>query len=180
MLALLAFALAEPQVGKHGPYLYNGPKNGKQVAFLRGPSSKQKTLVVQIRSDQPVPLVLKGRPTTHGHTHAHAHAYSHSHYTPHTHVHHHINAAATHLRGHQRPIKLTVPQTYMKNPTFQRKPLKIKLANTKTKLTQVHKPATSYDVPFKYEIPSLQTQSYSGEIQQLPVIIEMFINNDLI
>ncbi|TMW44317.1 hypothetical protein DOY81_010604 [Sarcophaga bullata] len=35
------------------------------------------------------------------------------------------------------------------------------MANTKTKLTPVHKPATSYDVPFKYEIPSLQTQSYS-------------------
>ena len=168
--------MAEPQVGKHAPYSYNGPKNGKQVAFLRGPNSKQKTLVVQIRSDQPVPLVLKGRPA-HGHTHAHthAHAYSHAHHMPHSHVHHHINAGSTHIRGHQRPIKLTVPQTYMKNPTFQRKPLKIKSANTKTKLTPVHKPATSYDVPFKYEIPSLQTQSYSGELQQLPVIIKILL-----
>ncbi|XP_023293118.2 putative uncharacterized protein DDB_G0268364 isoform X1 [Lucilia cuprina] len=177
--ALLAVVWGEPALGKHAPYSYHGPKNSKQVAFARGPNNKQKTLVVQIRSDQPVPLVLKGRPNlahshaahTHAHAHSHAHAHGHvltPHHLSHSHVHHHINAGATHLRGQQRPIKLQAAQSYMKNPTFQRKPLKIKLTNTKTKLSPVHKPATSYDVPFKYEIPTIQSQTYS-DLQQLPL-----------
>lgn len=171
----MSVAWGEPGLGKHSPYIYNGPKNGKQVAFARGPNGKQKTLVVQIRSDQPVPLVLKGgRPHTHAHTHAahtHAHAHVHPHHLGHTHVHHHINAGA--IRGHARPIKLTAASSYLKNPSFQRKPLKIKLANTKTKLTPVHKPATSYDVPFKYEIPQTQSQSSYSELQQLPVSLKL-------
>lgn len=166
--SLCAVAWGEPL-----PYIYGAPKNAKQVAFARGPNSKQKTLVVQIRSDQPVPLVLKGRPHAHALTHAHSHPHTHlhPHHLSHSHVHHHINAAPLHLRGLQRPMKLTAAaSSYMKSsPSFQRKPLKIKLTNTKTKLTPIHKPATSYDVPFKYEIPNVHTQSFGSELHQLPV-----------
>lgn len=159
--------------GEPSSYLYNAPKNSKQVAFARGPNNKQKTLVVQIRSDHPVPIVLKGRSHAHVHKNAntHAHAYVHPHHLAHAHVHHHINAGAAHLRGHQRPMKLTATTTYSKNPTFQRKPLKIKLPNTNTILAPIHKPATSYDVPFKYVLPNTQSQSFSGQLQQLPVSV---------
>lgn len=173
--ALLAFALGEPPVGKQSPYFYSLPaKNSKQTAFARSPNNKKKTLVVQIRSDQPVPLVLKGRPNSaYSHAHqAHSHlAHGHAAHS-HSHVHHHINAASSnhhHHRAHPRPIKLSAP-IYLKNPSLLRKPLKLKLSGAKLKPLNIHKPATSYDVPFKYEKPA----SYSSaEIQHLPVSLEL-------
>lgn len=175
--ALLAATLGEPQIGKASPYHYQLPlKSSKQVAFTRSPNNKQKTLVVQIRSDQPVPLVLKGRHNiahAHGHSHVqtHAHALAHSH--GHSHVHHHINAASNnhnHVRAHPRPIKLSAPM-YLKNPALMRKPLKLKLTSSKVKHYNLHKPATSYDVPFKYEKPI--SYASSELVQQLPVCTEI-------
>uniref|UniRef100_A0A1I8NNU6 Uncharacterized protein n=1 Tax=Stomoxys calcitrans TaxID=35570 RepID=A0A1I8NNU6_STOCA len=171
-LTLLSFALGEPQVGKHSPYFYSHPlKSGKQTSFGRSPSNKQKTLVVQIRSDEPGQLIVKGRPNV-AHTHAHqthghhGHALAHSH----SHVHHHINAAAStshHHRAHPRPIKLTGPTHYLKNPNLLRKPLKLKLTgSSKLKPVSVHKPASSYDVPFKYEKPAVYQ---SSDILHLPL-----------
>uniref|UniRef100_A0A1A9UQ45 Uncharacterized protein n=1 Tax=Glossina austeni TaxID=7395 RepID=A0A1A9UQ45_GLOAU len=139
--------------GKYAPHLYKAPY--KLPKALMYPPKKLKALVVQIRSDHPVPIVLKGRPHP-------GHARSHSH------VHHHINAANMHIRGY-RPLKLTGP-TYTKNLAMFYKPMKLKLTNSKlkSKLKPVHKPATSYDVPFKYEIPNKEIYS-SNEIQSLPV-----------
>ncbi|XP_061399859.1 E3 ubiquitin-protein ligase RING2 homolog spat-3 [Musca vetustissima] len=169
--ALLAFALGEPPLSKKSLYFYSLPlKSAKQTSFVRAPGAKQKTLVVQIRSDEPSQLVLKGRPKL-AHTHAHQihghHAHAHTH-APHAHIHHHINAAASslhHHRAHPRPIKLTNP-IYLKNPNLLRKPLKLKLNGAKLKPLNIHKPATSYDVPFKYEKP---ISFASSEVQHLPL-----------
>ncbi|KMZ05645.1 RNA polymerase II degradation factor 1 isoform X2 [Drosophila simulans] len=161
------------------------PKSSKQLSRpaigAGGPGSaaapgKQRTLVVQIRSDQPVPLVLKGRPghgahnhaahLTHPHSvhpahvlsHAHSHAHLHSHpliHVPHQYQH-------QHLRGPPRPMKLSGPSpVYLKPAGSLRKPLKIKLNNVKPKT----KPTFGYDKPFKYEKPT--AVSYS-ELQNLP------------
>ncbi|XP_073818773.1 uncharacterized protein [Musca autumnalis] len=169
--ALLAFALGEPPLSKKSPYFYSLPlKSAKQTSFARSPGSKQKTLVVQIRSDEPSQLVLKGRPKLAHHTHAHqlhSHHAAHTH-APHAHIHHHINAAASshhHHRAHPRPIKLSSP-IYLKNPNLMRKPLKLKLTGAKLKPLNIHKPAISYDVPFKYEKP---ISFASSEIQHLPL-----------
>ncbi|XP_016982016.2 mastermind-like protein 2 [Drosophila rhopaloa] len=159
------------------------PKSGRPAAAgVAAPPGKPRTLVVQIRSDQPVPLVLKGRPG-HGHaqhshaahlahphavhphvlSHAHSHAHLHSHplihvpQHPHPHQYQH-----QHLRGPPRPVKLSGPSpVYLKPAGTLRKPLKIKLNNLKPKA----KPTFGYDKPFKYEKPAV---SYS-ELQNLPL-----------
>ncbi|XP_017485821.1 PREDICTED: LOW QUALITY PROTEIN: putative uncharacterized protein DDB_G0271606 [Rhagoletis zephyria] len=125
-------------------------KSAKQIALGRNKAAlvggKQRTLMVQIRSDQPVPLVLKGGRNSQ------------------------LRYGPNHLRG-VRPIKLTGP-VYLKSAPIghkplQRKPLKIKLANTKPK----HKPATSYEVPFRFEVPVTNNIAYpplGNEAQQLP------------
>ncbi|XP_070143044.1 protein split ends isoform X2 [Drosophila kikkawai] len=188
VLALLvALANCEPPLyaDKQRPLVFTNwpPKSAKQLGRPAvgggGPGGKQRTLVVQIRSDQPVPLVLKGRPghSPHAHTHAHlAHAHSvhphvlaqHSHSHAHLHAHplihvpqHSISHAhqLQHLRG-ARPIKLSAP-VYLKPAGGLRKPLKIKLNNVKPKA----KPTFGYDKPFKYEKPT--AVSYS-ELQNLP------------
>ncbi|XP_050744566.1 putative uncharacterized protein DDB_G0271606 [Drosophila biarmipes] len=159
------------------------PKSAKQLsrpaavgsAGGAGPPGKQRTLVVQIRSDQPVPLVLKGRPGHGPHTHAahlahphsvHPHVLSHAHSHAHLHSHPLIHVPQhqyQHLRGPPRPIKLSGPSpVYLKPATALRKPLKIKLNNVKPKA----KPTFGYDKPLKYEKPS--AVSYS-ELQNLPL-----------
>ncbi|XP_041675378.1 putative uncharacterized protein DDB_G0271606 [Drosophila eugracilis] len=160
------------------------PKSSKQLsrpvaAGAAGPQGKQRTLVVQIRSDQPVPLVLKGRPGhgPHAHTHAahlahphsvHPHVLSHAHSHAHLHSHPLIHVPQhqyqhQHLRGPPRPIKLSAPSpVYLKPATALRKPLKLKLNNVKPKA----KPTFGYDKPFKYEKPT--AVSYS-ELQNLPL-----------
>ncbi|XP_016999106.2 RNA-binding protein 33 [Drosophila takahashii] len=166
------------------------PKSAKQLsrpaavgsAGAAGPPGKQRTLVVQIRSDQPVPLVLKGRPGhgPHAHSHAHTHAahLAHPHsvhphvLTAHPHSHAHLHSHPLihvpqhqyqHLRGPPRPMKLSGPSpVYLKPAGALRKPLKIKLNNVKPKA----KPTFGYDKPFKYEKPS--AVSYS-ELQNLPL-----------
>ncbi|KAH8251857.1 hypothetical protein KR038_009797 [Drosophila bunnanda] len=192
LLALLAaLANCEPPLyaDKQRPLVFTNwpPKSAKQLGRPAagggggGPGGKQRTLVVQIRSDQPVPLVLKGRPghSPHAHTHAHlAHAHSvhphvlaqhahhshaHLHAHPLIHVPQHSIAHAhqlQHLRG-ARPIKLSAP-VYLKPAGALRKPLKIKLNNVKPKA----KPTFGYDKPFKYEKPT--AVGYS-ELQNLPL-----------
>ncbi|XP_032576373.1 mastermind-like protein 2 isoform X2 [Drosophila sechellia] len=161
------------------------PKSSKQlsrpVIGAGGPGSagapgKQRTLVVQIHSDQPVPLVLKGRPGHGAHSHAahlahphsvhpahvlsHAHSHAHLHSHPLIHVPHQYQHQ--HLRGPPRPMKLSGPSpVYLKPAGSLRKPLKIKLNNVKPKT----KPTFGYDKPFKYEKPT--AVSYS-ELQNLP------------
>ncbi|KAH8383664.1 hypothetical protein KR009_009955, partial [Drosophila setifemur] len=179
---LLALANCEPpSPAKQRPLVFTNwpPKSAKQLARPAvGAPGKQRTLVVQIRSDQPVPLVLKGRPGSgHGHAHTHAayqhpaHSHAvHPHVLPHhshAHLHaHHLNYVPQHqhqlqhLRG-PRPIKLSAP-VYLKPGAAVRKPLKIKLNNTKPKA----KPSFGYDKPFKYEKPT--AISYS-ELQHLPL-----------
>ncbi|XP_034484401.1 putative uncharacterized protein DDB_G0271606 [Drosophila innubila] len=190
ILIALLFGLAncEPPAGKR-PLIFNSsqwpPKSAKQLgrpASLAGapPGGKQRTLVVQIRSDQPVPLVLKGRPGAHAHSHAHQHLASHSHSHahahlpshslshslshshPHSHGHMHLLHAAPpqHLRG-ARPLKISAP-VYLKPSVGLRKPLKIKLNNSKPH----SKPVFGYEKPFKYEKPT--AVSYS-ELQNLPL-----------
>uniref|UniRef100_A0A1A9WC33 DUF4794 domain-containing protein n=1 Tax=Glossina brevipalpis TaxID=37001 RepID=A0A1A9WC33_9MUSC len=144
----------KPSSGKYSPYLYKSPL--KLPKALMHPPKKLKALVVQIRSDHPVPIVLKSRPRL-GHAHSHSH------------VHHHINPATMqHIRGY-RPMKLTGP-VYTKNSALFYKPLKLKLSNSKlkSKVKPVHKPATSYDVPFKYETPNKEIYS-TKDIQTLPL-----------
>nr|AAN71366.1 RE32656p [Drosophila melanogaster] len=162
------------------------PKSSKQPSRpaigAGGPGSagapgKQRTLVVQIRSDQPVPLVLKGRPGHGAHSHAahlahphsvhpahvlsHAHSHAHLHSHPLIHVPHQYQHQ--HLRGPPRPMKLSGPSpVYLKPAGSLRKPLKIKLNNVKPKT----KPTFGYDKPFKYEKPT--AVSYS-ELQNLPL-----------
>ncbi|XP_065722476.2 protein split ends isoform X2 [Drosophila suzukii] len=162
------------------------PKSAKQLSRPAavgssggaGPPGKQRTLVVQIRSDQPVPLVLKGRPGHGPHTHAHAHTHAahlahphsvHPHVLSHAHSHAHLHSHPMihvpqhqyqHLRGPPRPIKMGGPSpVYLKPSGALRKPLKIKLNNVKPKA----KP--TFGKPFKYETPS--AVSYS-ELQNLP------------
>lgn len=53
-----------------------------------------------------------------------------------------------------------------------RKPLKLKLNGAKLKPLTIHKPATSYDVPFKYEKP---ISFASSEVQHLPVSFPHFL-----
>lgn len=106
---------------------------------------------MQIRSDQPVPLVLKGGRNSQQQ----------------------LRHGPNHLRG-IRPVKLTGP-VYLKagpigHKPLQRKPLKIKLASTKPK----NKPATSYEVPFRFEVPTTNSIAYpplGNEAQQLPVSV---------
>uniref|UniRef100_A0A6P4F9B6 Mastermind-like protein 2 n=1 Tax=Drosophila rhopaloa TaxID=1041015 RepID=A0A6P4F9B6_DRORH len=159
------------------------PKSGRPAASgVAAPPGKPRTLVVQIRSDQPVPLVLKGRPG-HGHaqhshaahlahphavhphvlSHAHSHAHLHSHSLIHVPQHPHPHQYQhQHLRGPPRPVKLSGPSpVYLKPAGTLRKPLKIKLNNLKPKA----KPTFGYDKPFKYEKPAV---SYS-ELQNLPL-----------
>ncbi|KAH8330796.1 hypothetical protein KR067_007454, partial [Drosophila pandora] len=170
---LLAVVNCEPPAAKPRPLVFTNwpPKSAKQVrpaAGAAGLPGKQRTLVVQIRSDQPVPLVLKGRPG-HAHTHAahlaHPHAV-HPHVLPH-HSHAHLHAhPLIHVPQHQhlrspRPIKLSAP-VYLKPSAALRKPLKIKLNSSKPKA----KPTFGYDKPFKYEKPT--AVSYS-ELQNLPL-----------
>ncbi|XP_075150463.1 uncharacterized protein LOC142224561 [Haematobia irritans] len=176
--SLVALTIGEPPVGKSAQYFYSHPlKSTKHSSFTRAPNNKQKTLVVQIRSDTPGQFIVKGRPNT-AHTHAHqthahhGHAHTHQLAHSHSHIHHHINAAAAasshHHRAHPRPIKLTGPTMYLKNPSLLRKPLKLKLTgSSKLKPASIHKPATSYDVPFKYEKPAVVFPS--AEIQHLPL-----------
>lgn len=186
IVLLLGLANCEPPVGKR-PLIFNSshwpPKSAKQLGRPAGiaaapPGGKQRTLVVQIRSDQPVPLVLKGRPGAHSHahqhlsphTHSHAHAHlpshslSHSHAHAHAHSHGHLHllhaAPPQHLRG-ARPLKISAP-VYLKPSVGLRKPLKIKLNNSKPHA----KPVFGYEKPFKYEKPT--EVSYS-ELQHLPV-----------
>ncbi|XP_033167841.1 bromodomain-containing protein DDB_G0280777 isoform X2 [Drosophila mauritiana] len=155
--------LSRPAIGAGGPGAAGAP-------------GKQRTLVVQIRSDQPVPLVLKGRPGHGAHSHAahlahphsvhpahvlsHAHSHAHLHSHPLIHVPHQYQHQ--HLRGPPRPMKLSGPSpVYLKPAGSLRKPLKIKLNNVKPKT----KPTFGYDKPFKYEKPA--AVSYS-ELQNLP------------
>ncbi|BFF91900.1 bromodomain-containing protein [Drosophila madeirensis] len=182
---LLTLANCEPQPqhsGNQRPLVYGNwpPKSAKQLSRpaaggLGGASGKQRTLVVQIRSDQPVPLVLKGRPghphnhATHQHlAHAHAihpHVLQHPHSHAHLHSHPHVLHVPQHQHQHQhlrgpRPIKLSAP-VYLKPASAMRKPLKIKLNNSKPKA----KPTFGYEKPFKFEKPT--AVSYS-ELQTLP------------
>ncbi|XP_034661028.1 bromodomain-containing protein DDB_G0280777 [Drosophila subobscura] len=183
---LLTLANCEPQSqhsGNQRPLVYGNwpPKSAKQLSRpaaggLGGASGKQRTLVVQIRSDQPVPLVLKGRPghphshATHQHlAHAHAihpHVLQHPHSHAHLHSHPHVLHVPQHQHQHQhlrgpRPIKLSAP-VYLKPASAMRKPLKIKLNNSKPKA----KPTFGYEKPFKFEKPT--AVSYS-ELQTLPL-----------
>ncbi|EDW81535.1 uncharacterized protein Dwil_GK10970 [Drosophila willistoni] len=179
---LLTLTQCEPPPGQR-PLVFNSwpPKNAKQLASRPGAggpaAGKQRTLVVQIRSDQPVPLVLKGRPNHgHGHAHAHTHAHQlaahthpvHAHVLPHPHTHAHLHAHThhlQHLRLAPRPLKLSAP-VYLKQVNggagALRKPLKIKLNNSKPKA----KPTFGYDKPFKYEKPTAVAYS---ELQHLPL-----------
>ncbi|KAM8704023.1 hypothetical protein ACLKA7_008613 [Drosophila subpalustris] len=177
---LVGLANCEPPAGKR-PLIFSSsqwpPKSANQLgrpAALAAapPGGKQRTLVVQIRSDQPVPLVLKGRPGAHSHAHQHvaphSHSYSHSHSHAHAHLPSHLHshphspghlhllhAAPSHnLRG-ARPV-------YLKPSVGLRKPLKIKLNNSKPHA----KPVFGYEKPFKYEKPT--AVSYS-ELQHLPL-----------
>ncbi|XP_039948247.1 bromodomain-containing protein DDB_G0280777 isoform X2 [Bactrocera tryoni] len=152
LVTVLVLANGEPPIGKRplGYPLWGG-KSAKQIALNRNKAAlagaKQRTLVVQIRSDQPVPLVLKGGRNAQQ-----------------------LRHGPNHLRG-VRPVKLTGP-VYLKSAPLghkhlQRKPLKIKLANSKPK----HKPATSYEVPFRFEVPATNTIQYpplGNDVQQLP------------
>ncbi|XP_011205222.2 putative uncharacterized protein DDB_G0271606 isoform X2 [Bactrocera dorsalis] len=152
LVTVLVLANGEPPIGKRplGYPLWGG-KSAKQIALNRNKAAlaaaKQRTLVVQIRSDQPVPLVLKGGRNAQQ-----------------------LRHGPNHLRG-VRPVKLTGP-VYLKSAPLghkhlQRKPLKIKLANGKPK----HKPATSYEVPFRFEVPATNTIQYpplGNDVQQLP------------
>nr|XP_036212898.1 putative mediator of RNA polymerase II transcription subunit 26 isoform X2 [Bactrocera oleae] len=152
LVTVLVLANGEPPIGKRPlGYPLWGSKSAKQIVLNRNKAAlagaKQRTLVVQIRSDQPVPLVLKGGRNAQQ-----------------------LRHGPNHLRG-IRPVKLTGP-VYLKSPTLghkhlQRKPLKIKLANGKLQ----HKPATSYEVPFRFEVPATNTIQYpplGNEVQQLP------------
>ncbi|XP_017956154.2 myb-like protein Q [Drosophila navojoa] len=146
------------------------PKSANQLTRHPAASAngKQRTLVVQIRSDQPVPLVLKGRPGAHTHAHqhlgSHSHLHSHAHLHGHAHSHAHAHllhgAAPQHLRG-ARPLKLSAP-VYLKPAGSLRKPLKIKLSNSKPH----SKPIFGYEKPFKYEKPTAVAYS---ELQNLPL-----------
>lgn len=171
LLTLLGLASCEPPVGKR-PLIFSSsnwpPKSAKQLArpgaagvsAAAGTGGKQRTLVVQIRSDQPVPLLLKGRPGAHSHSHApHSHAHLHGHSLGHSHL---LHGAAPHhhLRG-SRPLKLSAP-VYLKPASSLRKPLKIKLNNSKPQ----SKPSFGYEKPFKYEKPTALAYS---ELQNLPV-----------
>ncbi|XP_015038514.2 bromodomain-containing protein DDB_G0280777 isoform X2 [Drosophila pseudoobscura] len=183
---LLTLANCEPQSphsGRQRPLVYGNwpPKSANQLsrpaagAGAGGAPGKQRTLVVQIRSDQPVPLVLKGRPG-HAHTHAahqhlahahavHPHVLQHPHSHAHLHGHPHLLHVPQHQHQHQhlrgpRPIKISAP-VYLKPASAVRKPLKIKLNNSKPKT----KPTFGYDKPFKFEKPT--AVSYS-ELQNLP------------
>lgn len=165
---LLGLASCEPPVGKR-PLIFSSsnwpPKSAKQLASrpgaVAGAGGKQRTLVVQIRSDQPVPLLLKGRPGAHSHSHAaHTHAaHLHGHSLGHSHL-LHGGAPHHHLRG-SRPLKLSAP-VYLKPASSLRKPLKIKLNNSKPQ----SKPSFGYEKPFKYEKPTALAYS---ELQNLPV-----------
>ncbi|EDW39035.1 GL13619 [Drosophila persimilis] len=155
---LLTLANCEPQSphsGRQRPLVYGNwpPKSANQLsrpaagAGAGGAPGKQRTLVVQIRSDQPVPLVLKGRPG-HAHTHAahqhlahahavHPHVLQHPHSHSHLHGHPHLLHVPQHQHQHQhlrgsRPIKISAP-VYLKPASAVRKPLKIKLNNSKPK-----------------------------------------------
>lgn len=156
LVTVLVLANGEPPIGKRPlGYPLWGSKSAKQIVLNRNKAAlagaKQRTLVVQIRSDQPVPLVLKGGRNAQQ-----------------------LRHGPNHLRG-IRPVKLTGP-VYLKSPTLghkhlQRKPLKIKLANGKLQ----HKPATSYEVPFRFEVPATNTIQYpplGNEVQQLPVSLK--------
>ncbi|XP_030376366.1 bromodomain-containing protein DDB_G0280777 [Scaptodrosophila lebanonensis] len=137
---LLALASCEPPISKR-PLIFSNwpPKSAKQLSQ----PGKQRTLVVQIRSDQPVPLILKGRPgsQTHAHQHQHQHQLQqhhqlqHSHQLqhqlnhglhtqvlshPHSHAHLHAHTHMLHappLQHHHlrgpRPLKLSAP-VYLK------------------------------------------------------------------
>uniref|UniRef100_W8C1X3 DUF4794 domain-containing protein n=1 Tax=Ceratitis capitata TaxID=7213 RepID=W8C1X3_CERCA len=153
LITALTLSSAEPPIGKrHLGYPLWAGKSAKQIALNRNKAglagAKQRTLVVQIRSDQPVPLVLKGGRNSQQQ----------------------LRHGPNHLRG-IRPVKLTGP-VYLKagpigHKPLQRKPLKIKLASTKPK----NKPATSYEVPFRFEVPTTNSIAYpplGNEAQQLP------------
>ncbi|KAH8417387.1 hypothetical protein KR222_010162, partial [Zaprionus bogoriensis] len=175
-LLLLGLARCEPPAGKR-PLIFSSsnwpPKSLKQLPrpsalSAAGPAGKQRTLVVQIRSDQPVPLLLKGRPGAHSghghgpHTHAHLHGHSFGHSLSHSLGHAHVlhSAPPHHLRT-SRPLKLSAP-VYLKPATGLRKPLKIKLNNSKPQ----SKPTFGYEKPFKYEKPTAVAYS---ELQNLPL-----------
>ncbi|XP_037950964.1 myb-like protein P [Teleopsis dalmanni] len=117
-------------------------KSSKQIAH--SPSVKQKTLVVQIRSDQPVPLVLKGRS--------------------------YAQQQLTRFRG-PRPLKISTAPVYLQNgplltkPSL-RKPIKIKLPSSNTKWI---KPSPLYTKPFKYEKPAFSQILDSTAVQKLPL-----------
>ncbi|XP_052836857.1 uncharacterized protein LOC128252807 isoform X2 [Drosophila gunungcola] len=188
---LLALILALANCEQRPLVFTNWPPKSRASAGAgvgAGPPGKPRTLVVQIRSDQPVPLVLKGRPghgPAHAHSHAahshaahlahphsvHPHVLSHAHSHAHLHSHplihvpqHQLQYQHQHLRGPPRhtPIKLNGPSPVYLKPAVAslRKPLKIKLNNVKPKA----KPTFGYDKPFKYEKPAV---SYS-ELQNLP------------
>ncbi|XP_052836855.1 mediator of RNA polymerase II transcription subunit 12 isoform X1 [Drosophila gunungcola] len=189
---LLALILALANCEQRPLVFTNWPPKSRASAGAgvgAGPPGKPRTLVVQIRSDQPVPLVLKGRPghgPAHAHSHAahshaahlahphsvHPHVLSHAHSHAHLHSHplihvpqHQLQYQHQHLRGPPRhtPIKLNGPSPVYLKPAVAslRKPLKIKLNNVKPKA----KPTFGYDKPFKYEKPAV---SYS-ELQNLPL-----------
>ncbi|KAH8359470.1 hypothetical protein KR093_006964, partial [Drosophila rubida] len=181
---LLGLATCEPPVAKR-PLIFtssnwppkSAPQLGRPAAVAAAPlKGKQRTLVVQIRSDQPVPLVLKGRPGVHNthshahqhvlpHSHAHSHSLSHAHAYSHSHLHSHAPThpvGPVHLVRGARPLKLSAP-VYLKPAALgSRKPLKIKLSNSKPHA----KPVFGYDKPFKYEKPSAVSFS---ELQHLPL-----------
>ncbi|XP_064547325.1 E3 ubiquitin-protein ligase RING2 homolog spat-3 [Drosophila montana] len=173
MTLMLGLASCELPVGKR-PLIFSNsnwpPTSAKQlnrpVGAAAASTGKQRTLVVQIRSDQPVPLVLKGRPGAHSHAHQHlaphSHAHSHLHAHGHSHAHTHLlyGAPPQHLRG-SRPLKLSAP-VYLKPSGSLRKPLKIKLSSSKPH----SKPTFGYEKPFKYEKPTAVAYS---ELQNLPV-----------
>lgn len=177
-------------MSKYSPFMFNMPlKKGITSGLSSFPrisggiKAPTKALVVQIRSDQPVPLQFKSRPTlklpqTHSHLFSpHLHGYQPSLFHHH---HHPLNTASSnHLRSY-RPLKLSAP-VFFKTSSMLSKPLKIKLSNTKTKLKTLHKPSTSlttYEGPFKYETPSpLLSSSFTKrpELQKHPVINNIYL-----
>ncbi|XP_060649286.1 mediator of RNA polymerase II transcription subunit 12 isoform X2 [Drosophila nasuta] len=181
---LLGLATCEPPVVK-GPLVFSSsnwpPKRVQQlgrpapIAAANSKGGKQRTLVVQIRSDHPVPLVLKGRAGVHSHAHQHVLPHQHVHLPSHSHSHAYLQQSHLHSHSHSpslplshvnlvrgsRPLKLSAPVYLKPSSVGSRKPLKIKLNNSKPH----SKPVFGYEKPFRYEKPTANSHT---ELQHLP------------
>ncbi|XP_060649285.1 putative uncharacterized protein DDB_G0271606 isoform X1 [Drosophila nasuta] len=182
---LLGLATCEPPVVK-GPLVFSSsnwpPKRVQQlgrpapIAAANSKGGKQRTLVVQIRSDHPVPLVLKGRAGVHSHAHQHVLPHQHVHLPSHSHSHAYLQQSHLHSHSHSpslplshvnlvrgsRPLKLSAPVYLKPSSVGSRKPLKIKLNNSKPH----SKPVFGYEKPFRYEKPTANSHT---ELQHLPL-----------